>query len=143
MRRSAGYDYPDYASWHANTAANVAITAGTGKQFWLDEGGAGPESFRNSSAYGTYVGMFHAAVINGGVSTTLPWLFQDQYYTWPLEVRPVCSDRVILRPLPAVCGAACAECDQRRQLRERPAPVGLLLLAAVQHRGEGAPGGQG
>lgn len=56
-----------------------------GKPFWIDEGGAGGEDVRNASDYGTKLGLWQAAAMNAGASNTFLWLWQDQYYVWPLE----------------------------------------------------------
>ncbi len=82
---SHDYDLQGYAAWHAMYAGATAVTGPTGKPFWVDEGGAGPEGVRNSSAYGTYVGAWQAALTNAGCSNSFLWLLQDQQYVWPLE----------------------------------------------------------
>lgn len=50
-------------------------------------GGDSDEAFRNTSNYGTYIASMHAAAFNAGISATTMWLWQDQYYVWPLQVR--------------------------------------------------------
>ena len=49
-----------------------------GKLFVVDEGGDSNEAFRNTSAYGTYLAVMHAAAINAGASATTLWLYRDQ-----------------------------------------------------------------
>lgn len=45
----------------------------------MDEGGDSNETFRNTSAYGTYVAAMHAAAANAGVSATTMWLWQGEH----------------------------------------------------------------
>ena len=82
---SHDYDLKSYTAWYNMFLSGTSITKDTNKPFWVDEGGAGPESVRNGTDYGTYVSLWHAAAMNAGASTSWLWLFQDQYYVWPLE----------------------------------------------------------
>lgn len=82
---SHDYDRPDYQSWFSMFQSATNLTAPTGKPFWVDEGGAGPEATRNGSDYGTYLAIWQAALMNAGASNSFLWLWQDQYYVWPLE----------------------------------------------------------
>ncbi len=47
--------------------------------YWLDEYGSGPESYRNTSDYGTYISFVNIAAINANTSMTLTWSWED---TW-------------------------------------------------------------
>jgi hypothetical protein len=79
------YELPDYASWYAVFARMTNVTAPTGSPTWVDEGGAGPEATRNGTDYGTYIALWQAALMNAGASNSFLWLWQDQYYVWPLN----------------------------------------------------------
>ena len=79
------YSLGGYSHWLAKFTAGAAMTQGTGKPLWVDEGGLNGEALRNASDYGTYLSLWQAAAINAGVSNTFVWLWQDQYYVWPLE----------------------------------------------------------
>ena len=84
---SHDYNLADYAAWLAAfQAARTIIDAfADNKPFIVDEGGHSDEAVRNASDYGTYLALWHAAAMNGGASSTHLWLWQDQYYIWPLE----------------------------------------------------------
>jgi len=79
------YSLGGYAKWLAKFSAATALTQKTGRPLWIDEGGLNGEAARNASDYGTYLALWQAAAINAGASNTFVWLWQDQYYVWPLE----------------------------------------------------------
>jgi hypothetical protein len=79
------YSLGAYEKWLAKFTAATALTRASGKPLWVDEGGLNGEGARNASDYGTYLALWHAAAVNAGASSTFVWLWQDQYYVWPLE----------------------------------------------------------
>ena len=79
------YSLAGYAGWLAKFTAATAMTQKTGRPLWIDEGGLNGEDKRNQSDYGTYLALWQAAAVNAGASNTFVWLWQDQYYVWPLE----------------------------------------------------------
>ena len=86
---SHDYSKPTYAAWLATFEAYTNITsrsAAAGRRaFWADEGGLNGEANRNASDYGTYLALWQAALMNAGGSNSFLWLWEDQYYVWPLE----------------------------------------------------------
>lgn len=82
---SHDYSKPGYAAWLSTFESYTTITGATGKPFVADEGGLNGEQNRNASDYGTYLALWQAALMNAGGSNSYLWLWQDQYYVWPLE----------------------------------------------------------
>lgn len=83
----SGHDYSlsGYQAWNTMIANAINITSSTGKPFWMDEYGKQDEGYRNTPDYGTYLAEAALGAINAGAQTSMIWLFQDQYYTYPLE----------------------------------------------------------
>ena len=83
----SGHDYSlgGYGDWKALVASGISTVSATGKPFWMDEYGKQDESYRNTSDYGTYLAEADAGAMNAGVQSTLLWLYEDQYYAYPLD----------------------------------------------------------
>eukprot|EP00054_Salpingoeca_dolichothecata_P020931 m.133315 g.133315 ORF g.133315 m.133315 type:complete len:464 (-) comp23809_c0_seq1:49-1440(-) len=79
------YNLNGYEDWFQLGRTIVAAIEGTNKPFMVDEGGKSDEAFRNSTNYGTYIAEYECALINAGAQTTMLWLYEDQYYVFPLE----------------------------------------------------------
>ena len=82
---SHDYSLAGYDDWYTMVTNGINDIASTGKPFWLDEYGKNVESYRTTADYGTYIAEINAAAINAKAQNTLIWLYEDQYYTWPLE----------------------------------------------------------
>lgn len=79
------YGLKTYKNWATAYSGAIKAVKMSGKPFIVDEGGDQDEGFRNSSGYGTYLALMHAALINSGASGSTMWLYRDQYYVWPME----------------------------------------------------------
>lgn len=79
------YSMAGYNEWNAAAVNGTSTVAPTGKPFWFDEYGKQDEQYRGTSDYGTYLAEAQLGIMNAGAQTSLIWLYQDQYYTYPLN----------------------------------------------------------
>eukprot|EP01084_Bolivina_argentea_P144667 253758_1 len=79
------YNFKNYNAWYDNIITATKYVSDSTKMYWLDEYGSGPESYRNTSDYGTYISFANIAAINANASMTLTWAWADTWFPWPLS----------------------------------------------------------
>ncbi|HFQ81597.1 MAG TPA: discoidin domain-containing protein [Desulfobacterales bacterium] len=79
------YHPRNYAQWLKLAREIKAETAATGKPFWIDEYGLPNLRLRRKALYGNLLAQANAAFLNAGAQSTFLWMFNDQYYPYPLQ----------------------------------------------------------
>lgn len=75
----------NYKEWLELAREIKTETTATGKPFWLDEYGAPDLKLRRKALYGNLIAQANAAFLNAGAQATFLWMFNDQYYPYPLQ----------------------------------------------------------
>ncbi|MFW8600030.1 discoidin domain-containing protein [Desulfobacterota bacterium M19] len=75
----------NYREWLELAHKIKAETAATGKPFWIDEYGVPGLNLRRKALYGNLIAQANAAFLNAGAQATFLWMFNDQYYPYPLQ----------------------------------------------------------
>ncbi len=82
---SHNYNFRTYQQW-LNMASKIKkAVKPSGKPFWLDEYGLQDSKLRQDPLYGNILALANVAFLNAGAQTSLLWIFNDQYYPYPLK----------------------------------------------------------
>jgi hypothetical protein len=75
----------NYEEWLELAREIKTETAATSKPFWIDEYGVPGLKLRRKALYGNLIAQANAAFLNAGAQATFLWMFNDQYYPYPLQ----------------------------------------------------------
>lgn len=82
---SHNYNFDTYQKWYEMALQVRESCKSTGKPFWIDEYGLQDFARRRKGEYGNIIAQVNAAIINAGAQSSLIWIFNDQYYPYPLK----------------------------------------------------------
>ncbi len=82
---SHSYNSETYQQWLDLAVKIREATEGSGKPFWVDEYGVQDHKLRQDPSYGLALARANAAFLNAGAQASMLWLFNDQYYPYPLK----------------------------------------------------------